>query len=137
MKTTARHTALQALLQMEENEGYSNIVIDKALRGAGWTPGTPACFCHFLRCLGTPAALDHFLRACLKDPKKKLDPHLWMILRCAAYQILYLTVCPTPQRSMRRWRKRKLSSKVPTLVGQRGAAESQSEERLSFSAGRE
>ena len=31
MKATARHTALQALLQMEENEGYSNIVIDKAL----------------------------------------------------------------------------------------------------------
>ena len=34
MKNTARHTAYQALLQMEENEGYSNIVIDKALRAA-------------------------------------------------------------------------------------------------------
>ena len=35
MKNTARHTAYQALLQMEENEGYSNIVIDKALGAAG------------------------------------------------------------------------------------------------------
>ena len=35
MKHTPRHTATQALLQMEENEGYSNIVIDKALRAAG------------------------------------------------------------------------------------------------------
>ena len=26
---------MQALLQMEENEGYSNIVFDKTLRGAG------------------------------------------------------------------------------------------------------
>ena len=35
MKHTPRHTATQALLHMEENEGYSNIVIDKALRAAG------------------------------------------------------------------------------------------------------
>ena len=35
MKHTPRHTATQALLQMEENEGYSNIVIDKALRADG------------------------------------------------------------------------------------------------------
>ena len=41
MKHTPRHTATQALLQMEENEGYSNIVIDKALRAAGaGCPGT-------------------------------------------------------------------------------------------------
>ena len=38
MKLTPRHTATQALLQMEENEGYSNIVIDKALRAAGLEP---------------------------------------------------------------------------------------------------
>ena len=35
MRENARSVALQALLQVEENEGYSNIVIDKALRAAG------------------------------------------------------------------------------------------------------
>ena len=34
MRETARSVALQALLQMTENEGYSNIIIDKALRSA-------------------------------------------------------------------------------------------------------
>ncbi len=95
MKTTARHTALQALLQMEENEGYSNIVIDKALRGAGLdSRDAGLASAIFYGVLERRLPLDHFLRACLKDPKKKLDPHLWMILRCAAYQILYLDRVP-------------------------------------------
>jgi len=34
MKRSARSTALDALLQMEKNEGYSNLVIDKALKAA-------------------------------------------------------------------------------------------------------
>ena len=95
MKTTARHTALQALLQMEENEGYSNIVIDKALRGAGLdSRDAGLASAIFYGVLERRLPLDHFLRACLKDPNKKLDPHLWMILRCAAYQILYLDRVP-------------------------------------------
>lgn len=35
MKHTARNAALQALLKVTENEGYSNIVIDKAIAESG------------------------------------------------------------------------------------------------------
>ena len=77
MKTTARHTALQALLQMEENEGYSNIVIDKALRGAGLdSRGLRACFCHFLRCLGTPAAFGSLPSRLLERSEKEIGSPL-------------------------------------------------------------
>ena len=34
MIKNGRDAAMQALLQMEENEGYSNIVLDKTLRAA-------------------------------------------------------------------------------------------------------
>lgn len=95
MKATARHTALQALLQMEENEGYSNIVIDKALRAAGLDHrdgGLASTI--FYGVLEKRLPLDYFLRGCLRDPKKKVDPTVWMLLRCGAYQILYLDRVP-------------------------------------------
>lgn len=95
MKATARHTALQALLQMEENEGYSNIVIDKALRAAGLDQrdgGLTSAI--FYGVLEKRLPLDYYLRECLKDPKKKLDPEIMMLLRCGAYQILYLDRIP-------------------------------------------
>ena len=69
MKDIARHTALQALLQMEQNEGYSNIVIDKALRANGLNR-RDASFAAviFYGVLERRLTLDHFLRGCLKDP---------------------------------------------------------------------
>ena len=90
MKHTPRHTATQALLQMEENEGYSNIVIDKALRAAGLDArdaGLASTI--FYGVLERRLPLEHFLRGCLANPQKKLDPQV-ALLPCAAYQILYL-----------------------------------------------
>lgn len=95
MKNTARHTAYQALLQMEENEGYSNIVIDKALRAAeldSRDAGLASAI--FYGVLERRLPLEHFLRGCLKDPKRKVDAALWTLLQCAAYQILYLDRVP-------------------------------------------
>ena len=95
MKHTPRHTATQALLQMEENEGYSNIVIDKALRAAGLDArdaGLASTI--FYGVLERRLPLEHFLRGCLANPQKKLDPLVWALLLCAAYQILYLDRVP-------------------------------------------
>ncbi len=95
MKDIARHTALQALMQMEQNEGYSNIVIDKALRANGLNR-RDASFAAviFYGVLERRLTLDHFLRGYLKDPRKRPDPQIWMLLRCAAYQILFLDRVP-------------------------------------------
>ena len=95
MKHTPRHTATQALLQMEENEGYSNIVIDKALRAAGLDArdaGLASTI--FYGVLERRLPLEHSLRGCLANPQKKLDPQVWALLLCAAYQILYLDRVP-------------------------------------------
>ena len=95
MKNTARHTALQALLQMEQNEGYSNIIIDKALRTDGLDRRDASLAAViFYGVLERRLTLDHFLRGCLKDPKKRPDPRVWMLMRCAAYQILFLDRVP-------------------------------------------
>ena len=75
MKHTPRHTATQALLQMEENEGYSNIVIDKALRAAGLDArdaGLASTI--FYGVLERRLPLEHFLRGCLANPQKKAGP---------------------------------------------------------------
>ncbi len=95
MRPSARHVAYKALLQMAENEGYSNIVIDKALRAARLDPrdaGLASAI--FYGVLERRLPLEHFLRECLKDPKKKVDSRVWLLLQCAAYQILYLGRVP-------------------------------------------
>ena len=89
MKNNARHTAYQALLHMAENEGYSHIVIDKALREAGLdSRDAGLASTLFYGVLEKRLPLEYFLRGCLQDPKKKVDPAVWVLLQCAAYQIL-------------------------------------------------
>ena len=95
MRPSARHVAFEALLQMAENEGYSNIVIDKALQAAGLDArdaGLASAI--FYGVLERRLPLEHLLRQCLSDPRKKVDPWVWNLLLCGAYQILYLDRVP-------------------------------------------
>ena len=95
MKQTARSVALDALLSMENNEGYSNLVIDQALRSANLDRRDAALASTiFYGVLERRMTLDYYLKSCLKDPKKKLDKVARMALRCGAYQICYLDRIP-------------------------------------------
>lgn len=95
MRENARSVALQALLQVEENEGYSNIVIDKALQAAGLEPRDGALASSiFYGVLERRLTLDYYLSQFLKNPGKKLDPLVQAALRCGAYQVLYLDRVP-------------------------------------------
>lgn len=95
MKQTARSTALNALLQMEKNEGYSNLVIDKALKSAGLDKRDSALAAAiFYGVLEKQTTLDWTIAQCLRDPRKKLNKEVRMALRCGAYQILYLDRVP-------------------------------------------
>lgn len=92
---TARDVALDALLQMEKNEGYSNLVIDKALKAAGLDRRDGALASTiFYGVLEKKLTLDYFISQCLRTPSKKLDKTVNMALRCGAYQILYLDRVP-------------------------------------------
>lgn len=95
MKQTARSTALDALLRMEDNEGYSNLVIDKALRSAGLDRRDGALASTiFYGVLEKQLTLDYLIGKCLRDPRKRLDQTVRMALRCGAYQIYYLDRVP-------------------------------------------
>lgn len=95
MKQDARTAALQALLQVEESEGYSNIVIDKTIRQMA-LPSREAALASalFYGVLEKRIAIDWALNRFCKKPVEKLDAPVREALRLAVYQILYMDKIP-------------------------------------------
>ena len=92
---TARSVALQALLQMEKNAGYSNLVLDHALDSAGLNQRDRSLAASiFYGVLERRLTLDFYLERCMRNPRQKLDSAVREALRCGAYQILYLDRVP-------------------------------------------
>jgi len=95
MVEPARTAALQALLKVEENAGYSNLVLDKALAARPLSRRDSAlASAIFYGVLERRLTLDYFIAQCLRDPKKKPSPAALEALRCGAYQIFYLDRVP-------------------------------------------
>ena len=95
MATSSRKTALTALSEVTENEGYSNIVIDKAIRAAELSPRDAALASTiFYGVLEKRLTLDFYIRKFLTKPKQKLDGTVLNILRIAVYQMMYLDRVP-------------------------------------------
>jgi ribosomal RNA small subunit methyltransferase RsmB len=91
----ARSAALSALLHVDVDEGYSNIVLDKTLASFPMEPRDKAlASAIFYGVLERRITLDYFLRRFSKTPLEKLDPQVLEILRLGAYQILYLEKIP-------------------------------------------
>lgn len=92
---SGRAAALTALLQVEENEGYSNIVIDKAIRKYELEKKDAAlATAIFYGVLERRITLDYLLSKFSKLPLNSLSPEVLNILRIGAYQILYLEKIP-------------------------------------------
>lgn len=92
---TARDAALSALLQMEQNNGYSNLVLDKALESTPLSPRDAALTSTlFYGVLERKLTLDWLIAHALNDPKRKLDPTVQMALRLGTYQIFYMDRIP-------------------------------------------
>ena len=92
---TPRTAALQALIQMNQNTGYSNIVLDHVLTCSELNEQDKAlASVIFYGVLERRLTLDYFLQQCLADPKKRLDITVQEALRCGAYQIIYLNRVP-------------------------------------------
>ncbi len=91
----ARYTAARALMRQEEG-GYSNLVLDAALKKQDLTP-QQAAFCSslFYGTLERMLTLDARLAPFLKKPMDRLDPPVRAVLRSGLYQILYMEV-PAP-----------------------------------------
>lgn len=95
MAASSRKTALTALNDVTQNEGYSNIVIDKAIRAAGLGPRDAALSSVlFYGVLEKRMTLDYYICKFLQKPNQKLDETVLNILRIAVYQILFLDKIP-------------------------------------------
>ncbi len=93
--SNARTAALAALLQVEESEGYSNIVIDKTIRKSELRQKDAAlATAIFYGVLERRLTLDYLLGHFSKIPLNSLSPEVLNILRIGAYQILYLEKIP-------------------------------------------
>jgi 16S rRNA (cytosine967-C5)-methyltransferase len=91
----AREVTLKALLHVDENEGYSNLVLDKALRTSGLSVRDKALTAAlFYGVLERRITLDTALRQYLRSPQTHVDAAVWEILRMAAYQIYYMDRIP-------------------------------------------
>ena len=81
MRHTARNAAVQALLQVEENEGYSNLVLDKVLKAFQLERRDSALTSIlFYGVLEKKITLDFYLQHCLKAPEKKMNAAVEMTL---------------------------------------------------------
>ena len=95
MNISARAAALEALLQVDENEGYSNIVIDKTLNKYQLDKRDSAlASIIFYGVIEKRVTLDYQIRKFLRDKGAKLSTSTENILRMAVYQILYLEKVP-------------------------------------------
>ena len=95
MTVNARSVALEALLQVSENEGYSNIVIDKALRKYELDKRDSAlASIIFYGTIEKRITIDYYLSKCLDHPTYKINEKALEILRTAVYQIMFLEKIP-------------------------------------------
>lgn len=91
---TGRIVAVEALVRQEQ-EGYSNLVLDSLLKKAN-LPLREIAFASalFYGVLERMFTLDYLLQQCLKQPLQKLDSPVRNILRIGLYQVQYMDNVP-------------------------------------------
>lgn len=91
----ARTAALKALLRVDGDEGYSNLVLDGTLGSSSADRREKAlATAIFYGVLERRITLDYMLAQFSKTPLPKLSPAVLEILRIGAYQLLYLEKIP-------------------------------------------
>ncbi len=95
MAKLARQTAVEALLQINEEGGYSNVVFHNLVTRNGLSSqDTALCSVLVYGALERCLTLDHVIGAYSKTPVRKLTPAVREILRISLYQLLYLEHIP-------------------------------------------
>lgn len=95
MKQTGRGAAVSALCKLEQEQGYSNIVLDRLLTATRLSDADAALATRlFYGVLERKLTLDYLLSPFCRKPFPKLDAAVRNILRVAAYQIYYMDKIP-------------------------------------------
>lgn len=92
--SAGRRLAVQALLRQEQ-DGYSNLVLDGVLRQSD-APAREKAFAGavFYGVIERLYTLDWMLSRCLRQPLEKLDAPVRAVLRAGLYQAVYLDSVP-------------------------------------------
>ena len=90
-----RKTAAMALLRVEKDGAFSNIVLNDLIKSAQLNK-TDAAFASklFYGVLERKITLDYYIRALSSQPISKISPLTLQVLRCGIYQILYMDKVP-------------------------------------------
>ena len=92
---TARQAAVQALMKVNGEGGYSNLVLNETLKKSGLSPvDTSFASRLFYGALERKLTLNHIIGAYSRKPVNKLTPAVAEILRISLYQMLYLDSVP-------------------------------------------
>ena len=91
----ARFVALKALIKMENDESYSNITIDSALKKYKLSSNDSAfASALFYGVLERRITIDYILKRYLKKPLNKMDIDVLNILRLGIYQLKFMEKVP-------------------------------------------
>ncbi len=91
----ARGTAVDALIKVETDKAYSNIVLNNALKQSALSAADKAfASILFYGVLDRKITLDYILDSLTKTPFSKTDAYTANVLRTALFQILYLDRVP-------------------------------------------
>lgn len=93
--SNARKVAANALLRVERDKAYSNIVINEAIKNANLNRQDAAFATRiFYGVLERKITLDYFIRALSTQSLSKVSPLSLQVLRCGVFQILYMDKIP-------------------------------------------
>lgn len=94
---TVRQAAFEALLKIQREDAYSNLVVDAALKeNEHFDDRDKAFFSNLVYgTLDRLILIDYNLGLYLNQPVRKLKPELHTILRLGAYQLLFLDKVPS------------------------------------------
>ncbi len=91
----SRRAAAQALVRVEKDGAYSNIVLNETLKSSGISGGDAAFVSAlFYGVLERKLTLDYYIRRLSSQPLSKISPLTKQVLRCGLYQIVYMDKIP-------------------------------------------
>lgn len=95
MSQTSRGVALSALIRMETDSAYSNIVLDTVLKQQPLSSRDTSLAANlFYGVLENKITLDYTISRLSKTPLKKIHPTIMMILRMGLYQLYFMDKIP-------------------------------------------
>ncbi len=93
--SNARKIAANALLRVERDKAYSNIVINEEIKNATLSRQDAALATRiFYGVLERKITLDYYIRALSTQSLSKVSPLALQVLRCGVFQILYMDKIP-------------------------------------------